>query len=137
MKSKKKLTQSIVHLKVCELKELIENSLKSSINDKSEINLKETLSKLNESIIELNEDDLRNLINEAISHSPNEKGEKSIIPKDFNLISREEMAKELKISLPTLRKWTVKKIIPNHIKLGGYVYYNKQQVFDFIKSKKQ
>ncbi len=134
---RKKNQKSIVHLRVCELKELIENSLKSSINDKSEINLKETLSKLNESIIELNEDDLRNLINEAISHSPNEKGEKSIIPKDFNLISREEMAKELKISLPTLRKWTVKKIIPNHIKLGGYVYYNKQQVFDFLKSKKQ
>jgi hypothetical protein len=51
------------------------------------------------------------------------------------LISREQMAKELKISLPTLRKWTVNRIIPNHVKLGGVVLYNRQEVVDFLKNK--
>jgi hypothetical protein len=136
MKKQSKDRKSIVHLKVSELKELIYNSVKSNENQKSEIDFEETLSKLNDSIIELSEDDLRNLIIEAISQSSFEKGETTIIPQDFHLISREEMAKKLKISLPTLRKWTIKKIIPNHIKLGGYVYYNEQQVFEFLKSKK-
>lgn len=131
----RKETKSIVHLKVFELKELIKNSLKSTINENSEIDTKKILSNLNESIIELTEFDLINLIKKTISESRFEKFEGQHIPEDINLISREEMAKELKISLPTLRKWTIKKIIPNHIKLGGFVFYNKQKVFDFIKSK--
>ena len=99
-----------------------------------EVEIKETLEKLNDSIIELNEDDLRNLIlSVATCSSPlNQLGEEKI-----KLITRQEMANELKISLPTLRKWTKKKIIPNHIKLGGFVFYNRQQVIDFIKSKKE
>ncbi len=47
-----------------------------------------------------------------------------------------EMALELGISLPTLWKWTVKKIIPNPEKLGGFVYYDKQQILDFLNHKK-
>lgn len=136
MKKESKDKKSIVHLKVRELKELIDNSVKSNENQKSEIDFEETLSKLNDSIIELNEDDLINLINGAISHSPLEKNGESIRENGVNLLTRAEMAKELKISLPTLRKWTVKKIIPNQIKLGGFVYYDKQKVIDFLKSKK-
>ena len=52
-------------------------------------------------------------------------------------LSVSEMAEELQISLPTLRKWTVKKIIPNYIMLGGFVYYDKQRVLDFLKHKKE
>jgi DNA-binding transcriptional MerR regulator len=136
MKKQSKERKSIVHLKVRELKELIENSVKSNENQKSEIDFEETLSKLNDSIIELNEEDLINLINGAISHSPLEKNGESDGKNSVNLLTRAEMAKELKISLPTLRKWTVKKIIPNHIKLGGFVYYDKQKVVDFLKAKK-
>lgn len=131
----RKETKSIVHLKVFELKELIKNSLKSSVNENSEIDTKKILSNLNESIIELTEFDLIYLIKKANSESRFEKCESQHVSEDINLISREEMAKELKISLPTLRKWTIKKIIPNHIKLGGFVFYNKQKVFDFINSK--
>jgi predicted DNA-binding transcriptional regulator AlpA len=47
-----------------------------------------------------------------------------------------EMARELGISLPSLKKWTVKKIIPNPKKLGGFVYYDKQQILDFLNHKK-
>jgi DNA-binding transcriptional MerR regulator len=136
MKKQSKERKSIVHLKVRELKELIESSFKSNENQKSEIDFEETLSKLNDSIIELNEEDLINLINGAISHSPLEKNVEPDGKNGVNLLTRAEMAKELKISLPTLRKWTVKKIIPNHIKLGGFVYYDKQKVVDFLKAKK-
>ena len=132
MKKPIKVKKSIMYLKVCELKELIEISVKSKENHKSVFDFEETLSKLNESIIELNEDDLMNLIMGAISHSSIEESSKKTNPIEFNLITRTEMAEELQISLPTLRKWTVKKIIPNHIKLGGFVYYNKQQVIDFL-----
>ena len=137
MITRSKEKKSIVHLKVRELKELIENSLNSAKNQNLQIDLEETLSKLNDSIIELNEDDVRNLINDAISHSKLEQNGKQLNQNEFNLISRIEMAEELQISLPTLRKWTVKKIIPNHIKLGGFVYYDKQQVLDFLKHKKE
>lgn len=136
MKTRSEEKKSIVHLKVRELKELIENSLNSAKNQKVQIDFEETLSKLNDSIIELNEDDVRNLINDAISHSQLEQNDKQLNQNEFNLISRIEMAEELQISLPTLRKWTVKKIIPNHIKLGGFVYYDKQRVLDFLKAKK-
>lgn len=128
--------KSIVHLKVHELKELIENSLNSTKKQNVQIDFDETLSKLNDSIIELNEDDVRNLINGAISHSQLEQNSKQLNHNEFNLITRIEMAEELQISLPTLRKWTVNKIIPNHIKLGGFVYYDKQRVLDFLKTKK-
>ena len=137
MKTRKKDKKSIIHLKVSELKELIENSVKSDESQKSEIDFKETLSKLNDSIIELNEDDFKNLIVGAISDSPLEHNGQSNEKNGVNLYTRVEMANELKISLPTLRKWTVKKIIPNHIKLGGFVYYDKQQVLDFLKHKKE
>jgi hypothetical protein len=136
MKTRSEEKKSIVHLKVRELKELIENSLNSAKNQNLQIDFEETLSKLNDSIIELNEDDVRNLINDAISHSQLEQNGKQLNQNEFNLISRIEMAEELQISLPTLRKWTVKKIIPNHIKLGGFVYYDKQRVLDFLKAKK-
>ncbi len=136
MKYKGKVMKSIIHLKVREFKELIENSVKSANNQKTEIALDETLAKLNDSIIELNEDDFRNLISDAFSHSTIEHKDQLSNTNEFKLVTRCEMAKELKISLPTLRKWTVKKIIPNHIKLGGFVYYNKQLVIDFLKAKK-
>ena len=136
MKKERKEKKSIVHLKVRELKELIEKSVKSKEYLKSEIELEDTLSKLNDSIIELNEDDLKNLFYGAISHSTLENNGEFIGENGVNLLTRAEMAKELKISLPTLRKWTVKKIIPNNIKLGGFVYYDKQKVIDFLKSKK-
>ena len=136
MSKERKDKKSIVHLKVCELKDLIEKTLQSTNKEGFQDEIKETLSKLNDSIIELNEDDVRNLINDAISHSRLEQNDKQINQNEFNLISRSEMAEELQISLPTLRKWTVKKIIPNHIKLGGFVYYDKQRVLDFLKAKK-
>jgi len=136
MITRSKEKKSIVHLKVRELKELIENSLNSAKKQNLQIDFEETLSKLNDSIIELNEDDVRNLISDAISHSQLEQNGKQLNQNEFNLISRIEMAEELQISLPTLRKWTVKKIIPNHIKLGGFVYYDKQRVLDFLKAKK-
>jgi hypothetical protein len=136
MITRSKEKKSIVHLKVRELKELIENSLNSAKKQNLQIDFEETLSKLNDSIIELNEDDVRNLISDAISHSQVEQNGKQLNQNEFNLISRIEMAEELQISLPTLRKWTVKKIIPNHIKLGGFVYYDKQRVLDFLKAKK-
>ena len=125
--------KSILHLKVSELKELIEKALNSTDKRSFDLEIQETLKKLNDSIIELNEDDLRNLIWSVATccSSLNQVGEEKI-----ELLTRQEMANELKISLPTLRKWTTKKIIPNHIKLGGFVFYNKKQVIDFIKSKK-
>lgn len=134
MNKERKDKKSIVHLKVSELKELIEKTLQSTNKVSFEVEIKETLEKLNDSIIELNEDDLRNLILSVAtcSSSLNQLGEEKI-----ELITRQEMADELKISLPTLRKWTKKEIIPNHIKLGGFVFYNRQQVIDFIKSKKE
>lgn len=134
MKTTRKDKKSIIHLKVSELKELIENSVKMNESQKSEIAHEETLSKLNDSIIELNEDDFKNLIIRAVSDSPLEHNGQSNEKKGVNLYTRVEMANELKISLPTLRKWTVKKIIPNHIKLGGFVYYDKQRVLDFLKA---
>lgn len=133
MSKERKDKKSIVDLKVCEFKELIGKTLHSTNKESFEDEIKETLEKLNDSIVELNEDDLRNLILSVAtcSSTQNQLGEEKI-----GLMSRQEMANELKISLPTLRKWTVKRIIPNHIKLGGFVYYNKQQVNDFLKGKK-
>lgn len=136
MKKQNKERKSIVHLKVRELKELIESSLNSSDKNILGIEIEETLTKLNESIIELDVEDLRNLILSVNSSSTLQDNAPLSNKNEFKLITRTEMAKELKISLPTLRKWTVKKIIPNHIKLGGFVYYNKQLVIDFLKAKK-
>lgn len=129
--------RSIIHLKVYHLKEIIEKSLNYENNENNESEVNDTLKKLDESIIELNEDDLLNLLlmckskkNKTSHQYPNINNDKK-----FGLITRKELAKELEISLPTLRKWTIKKIIPNHIKLGGFIYYNKQDVINFLKEK--
>ena len=132
MKKLNEIKKSIIHLKVHELKKLFEDALKecgSQINSSIE-----NLLKPDDSIIELNQDDLRNLILNAYSSNMqlSNKEIKETSKDENQLISRIEMARELKISLPTLRKWTVNKIIPQPTKLGGSVLYNKLKVLTFI-----
>ena len=45
-----------------------------------------------------------------------------------------DLAKELNISLPTLRKLTLKKLLPNQKNIGHKVYYDKTEVLTAIKN---
>lgn len=60
--------------------------------------------------------------------------------KDFNnseeILSREEAAKYLKISLVTLGSWTKSNKIPGYRK-GSRVYYKKSELIDCLKPTKR
>jgi len=52
--------------------------------------------------------------------------------KSKELLSRKEAAQFLSISLSTLKNWTYSKVI-NGYKLGGKVYYKKQELIKSLK----
>lgn len=82
-----------------------------------------------------NENDFRKWIREAlketleVSSIKNEAGEK-----EEALISRRDIAGYLGISLVTLTDW-MKKGLPFH-RLNGRVYFQKSEVLEYIKSKR-
>lgn len=51
-----------------------------------------------------------------------------------DLLNRKEIAKFLRVSLVTLTDW-MKRGLPSH-RQGGRIYFDKQEVLDYIKEKK-
>jgi predicted DNA-binding transcriptional regulator AlpA len=86
-------------------------------------------------LVELTEADLKILIMEVLAeHSSQTLGTKIPAPID-DLIPRVEVAKLFGISLVTLAKWARLKILPKPVKLGGRVFYVREQINALIKSK--
>lgn len=68
---------------------------------------------------------LKEIIKSYIEDNHNQEPEK--------LLTREETAKFLKVSLPTLNNWTKAKVLtPHHI--GRRVYYKKSEIINKLKN---
>lgn len=78
------------------------------------------------------ENDFRRWIKEAIAEYFEGKNVQDGVSKDEPLLSRKEIAKELRISLVTLTDW-VKHGMPSH-KQRGRVYFLYSEVINYIKS---
>jgi predicted DNA-binding transcriptional regulator AlpA len=141
----KKTKKRLVLLSGRELRSIISNEMMSVLLGHSETNSDAT--QINDmSVMDIDAEDFASLIKQLTSDFISDvigRERKKLMSEVENekkmsagLISRKQMATELKVSLPTLRKWTVKKFIPNHVKIGGVVYYDREQVISFLNNKK-
>lgn len=91
--------------------------------------------KNNESVVLLKVHELEVIIGDAVKNSI-ELSKKSVHEEEKNeeLIARKDLARELMISLPTLRKYTVQGIVPKPVKIGGKIMYRRSEVESFKKS---
>ena len=83
-----------------------------------------------------NENDFKRWIKEAVKeylHDSLQKSQTGDEGED-NLLNRKEIAKFLRVSLPTLTDW-IKRGLPSH-KQRGRVYFMKTEVLDYIKEHK-
>ncbi|MEO6135262.1 MAG: helix-turn-helix domain-containing protein [Ginsengibacter sp.] len=83
-----------------------------------------------------NENDFKRWIKEAVKDFLQEftKEEFRDKQKEENLLNRKEIAKFLRVSLPTLTDW-IKRGLPSH-KQRGRVYFDKTEVIKYIKENK-
>ena len=83
-----------------------------------------------------NENDFKRLIKEAVKEFLQDFKKKDIKDeqKNENLFNRKEIAKLLRVSLPTLTDW-IKRGLPSH-KQRGRVYFDKFEVIEYIKENK-
>ena len=83
-----------------------------------------------------NEKDFKRWIKEAVKDFLHEftKEELRDERKEENLLNRKEIAKFLRVSLPTLTDW-IKRGLPSH-KQRGRVYFDKTEVIKYIKENK-
>lgn len=79
-----------------------------------------------EELQNLIQESVKSAINEALSIKEGNNGQK------FELMSRQEAAAYLKISLVTLHDWTKHHIVKSY-KLGGRIYYDKTELFGVVK----
>jgi len=52
-------------------------------------------------------------------------------------VSEHLLAPELRVSLRTLRRWDAQRIGPLSTRIGRFVYYSRQAVADWLKSREQ
>ena len=83
-----------------------------------------------------NENDFKRWIKEAVKDILQEftKEELRDEQKEGNLLNRKEIAKFLRVSLPTLTDW-IKRGLPSH-KQRGRIYFDKTEVIKYIKENK-
>jgi len=83
-----------------------------------------------------NENDFKRWIKEAVKDFLQEfmKEELKDEQKEEDLLNRKEIAKFLRVSLPTLTDW-IKRGLPSH-KQRGRVYFDKTEVIKYIKENK-
>lgn len=83
-----------------------------------------------------NEKDFKRWIKEAVKDFLNEFTKEELMDerKEENLLNRKEIAKFLRVSLPTLTDW-IKRGLPSH-KQRGRVYFDKTEVIKYIKENK-
>lgn len=81
----------------------------------------------------LSKTDLEEVISERIKQDLQD-AFKSFAPSsnESPLLTREEAAKILDISLPTLNQWEKDGIIPKPKRLGKRVYFHRKTFFDFL-----
>ena len=84
----------------------------------------------------MTEKDFRRWVKDAVKEyfAETEKVESAVTLAEMPLYNRKEIAAFLRISLVTLTEWK-KHGLPSH-KQGGRIYFNKQEVSDYIKEKK-
>jgi predicted DNA-binding transcriptional regulator AlpA len=133
MKTEKNEEVLLFHMRVFDVKKIIaiaiQNGYRCEYKSSSEFRLKD-----DESASFLNGNDLIELISTITSRLSYKKEESipTINKVDVELWDRNDVAKKLRITLPTLRKWTKNGIIPNHIKIGRNVYYNRGEIIEFL-----
>ncbi len=83
-----------------------------------------------------NENDFKRWIKEAVKDFLQEMTKKEVNEEQNEeaLLNREEIAKFLRVSLPTLTDW-IKRGLPSH-KQRGRVYFDKTEVIKYIKENK-
>jgi excisionase family DNA binding protein len=83
-----------------------------------------------------NENDFKRWIKEAVKDFLQEFTKEELKDKqnEENLLNRKEIAKFLRVSLPTLTDW-IKRGLPSH-KQRGRVYFDKTEVIKYIKENK-
>ena len=83
-----------------------------------------------------NENDFKRWIKEAVKDFFQDFTKKELKDKQIQegLLNRKEIAKFLRVSLPTLTDW-IKRGLPSY-KQGGRVYFDKTEVIKYIKENK-
>lgn len=83
-----------------------------------------------------NENDFKRWIKEAVKDFLQEFTKKELKDEqnEEDLLNRKEIAKFLRVSLPTLTDW-IKRGLPSH-KQRGRVYFDKEEVLSYIREKK-
>ena len=83
-----------------------------------------------------NENDFKRWIKEAVKDFLQEFRKKELKDEqnEEDLLNRKEIAKFLRVSLPTLTDW-IKRGLPSH-KQRGRVYFDKSEVIQYIKENK-
>ena len=83
-----------------------------------------------------NENDFKRWIKEAVKDFLQEFRKKELKDEQYeeDLLNRKEIAKFLRVSLPTLTDW-IKRGLPSH-KQRGRVYFDKAEVKQYIKENK-
>ncbi|MEP7231921.1 MAG: helix-turn-helix domain-containing protein [Ginsengibacter sp.] len=83
-----------------------------------------------------NENDFKRWIKEVVVECFRDalQANKTLNENQDGLLNRKEMAKFLRVSLPTLTDW-IKRGLPSH-KQRGRVYFMKSEVLDYIKENK-
>jgi excisionase family DNA binding protein len=89
-----------------------------------------------ENLIILSESDFKKWVKEAVKEFMQEtnRGVQINPNEDEGLLNRKEIAKFLRVSLVTLTDW-IKRGLPSH-KQRGRVYFDKEEVLDYIREKK-
>ena len=130
----------LIQLQVSELRILIEKSLNANSNDKKNDVLNLTVDD-DERVTNLSGQQLIDIICELKKIEPEPLGKKNIIKQELfegiDLINRHEVAEYFRVSLVTIDKWIKKELIPKPIKIGGAVYFNRNEMNDYIKNAKK
>lgn len=83
----------------------------------------------------LDKDDLTEVLKSLIQETIREEV-RAIVPNDFKnpLLTRDEVANILDISMPTLNQWEKEGVIPKPKRLGKRVYWVRQNFVDFLEA---
>ncbi|MBP9151286.1 MAG: helix-turn-helix domain-containing protein [Flavobacteriales bacterium] len=89
---------------------------------------------MKDQFIILSKDDLTEVLSSLIKEAVREEVA-AILPDDFNspLLTRDEVARILDISMPTLNQWEKDGSIPKPKRIGKRVYWLRNDFMDFLK----
>jgi predicted DNA-binding transcriptional regulator AlpA len=89
-------------------------------------------------LVTLTTNDLRNLISEVLEEKLFRlSSESKETQKEVSLISRLDVAKHFGVSKTTIDKWRRCKILPPAIKISSRVFFNKDQILEFVKRRQK